>query len=466
MSIARSARPAPPPNRPVRPLLALPAAVLALGALLSAVSVDAPAARAADPSPTPAPTWPSTVTTLGTSVKFYGRGYGHGVGLNQHGARGRALAGQTAEEILAAYYAGTTLDATDPARAVRVLVLSGFPATATSPLTIYGRGGDWTLDGVDAVFPADARLRVWRTTTTVDGVTTTTWRLKVRAPDGVTELYAGTVTASFHVRPATPDTRLQLTSRTSSYDTYRGRLRIILKPTSVNVVNRLGLDDYLRGVVPCEMPASWPAEALRAQAIAARSYAVRRLHPDTGTFDVYDDTRSQVYRGVEAERAATNAAIDAAPGAILRYGSSVVNAFFHSTGGGATENNEYAFVPTSGAVTSGPIPYLRGIRDVAPDGTPYDAGATYYAWTTSTLTRAQLSAMFKTDPRTNVGDLTRLDLRRRGASGRLYRVTLYGSAGSKTVSANVFRSVYNAKRPSGTLPLRSNLFSTSRLPAP
>jgi stage II sporulation protein D len=191
---------------------------------------------------------------------------------------------------------------------------------------------------------------------------------------------------------------------------------------------------------------------------------VRRLHPGTGRYDIYDDTRSQVYRGLEGEASATNAVIAGAPGAILTSGTSVVNAFFHSTGGAATENNEYAFVPSSGTVSSGPVSYLRGIGDRAPDGRAYDAGAPYYAWKTSTLTRTQLSAMFRTDARTSVGDLLRLDLTRRGVSGRLYRVTLYGTAGTKTVSGDVFRTVYNAARPSGTLPLRSNLFNVAPLP--
>jgi peptidoglycan hydrolase-like amidase len=71
--------------------------------------------------------------------------------------------------------------------------------------------------------------------------------------------------------------------------------------------------------------------------------------------------------------------------------------------------------------------------------------------------------MFKGDSRTNVGDLAKLGLTRRGVSGRLYQVTLYGSAGSKTVSADVFRAIYNARRPAGTLPLLSNLFDTRRL---
>ncbi len=77
------------------------------------------------------------------------------------------------------------------------------------------------------------------------------------------------------------------------------------------------------------------------------------------------------------------------------------------------------------------------------------------------LTRAQLSAMFAKDPRTAVGDLQRLDLRHRGVSGRLYQVILYGSAGTKTVSADTFRSVYNAYKPSSAAMLRSNLFDTN-----
>jgi len=116
-------------------------------------------------------------------------------------------------------------------------------------------------------------------------------------------------------------------------------------------------------------------------------------------------------------------------------------------------------VSSSGGVGSA-VPYLRGIPDRRPDGTAWDAGAPVYAWQSSTLTRSQLSAMFKRDARTNVGDLTKLNLTKRGVSGRLYRVTLTGSTGSKTVSADVFRSVYNTYRPSGTLSLRSNLLDT------
>jgi stage II sporulation protein D len=346
-----------------------------------------------------------------------------------------------------------------------VLLLAGFRATSAAPLEIRGRTTTWQLKGLDKVFPVNGVAKLWRSTTTVDGVVTTTWRLRVYTADATTLLHSGSVSGSVVFQGTSSSSRLQLVSKPSSYDTYRGLLKVTLGSSTATVVNHVALDTYLRGVVPVEMPAGWPTEALKAQAVAARSYAVRRLHPTSGSFDVYDDTRSQVYRGQEAESSVTNSLIKAFPGQILKYGSSVVNAFFHSTGGGGTENNEYVFVSSSGSVGTA-VSYLRGVPDRKPDGTAYDAAAPYYGWSTSSLTRAQLSAMFKADARTNVGDLTKLDLTKRGVSGRLYRVTLHGSAGSKTVSADVFRSVYNAKRPSGTLPLRANLFDTRPLPAP
>jgi SpoIID/LytB domain protein len=419
----------------------------------------------ATPTPWPTPAWPTAVTTLGSSVRFYGLGYGHGVGMSQYGARGRALAGQTAEEILAAYYTGATVSATSAARTVRVLVLTSFPAPSTAPLIVVGRGGTWGLTGTAKVFPANAQLRAWRTTARVDGVSTTTWRVRVKASDG-TVLHSAVVTGHPYLRPLEPASYLQLVSRPSSYDTYRGTLRLLLRASSASVVNHVGLDAYLGGVVPMEMPSSWPREALRAQAIAARSYAVKELNSTTGTYDMFDDTRSQVYRGIEGEKAATNAIIAAEPGAVIRYGDVIIKAFFFSTGGGATEDNEYVFVASSGAPGTSRVAWLRGITDRSSYGIPYDKDAPYFDWATSTLSRDTLSAMLAKDPRTNTGSLLQLDLRRRGVSGRLYQVVLIGSKGTKTVSADVFRSVYNGRRPAGTAMLRSNLFDTQPVPLP
>jgi SpoIID/LytB domain protein len=397
-----------------------------------------------------------TVVGRPPDVTFYGRGWGHGVGMSQHGARGRALAGQDAAAILAHYYAGTTLGSKDPASQVRVLLLNRFAASAAAPLTIVGRGGAWAIENVGS-FPVDAKLTAWPS-----AAGSTTWSLRVVSSGGAV-LRSQPVSGGFVVRPAAAATVLQLVSKPSSYDTFRGALRVRLSTTAI-VVNELELDAYLRGVVPIEMPPSWPTQALRAQAIAARSYAAYRLHPGSGTFDVYDDTRSQVYRGVEAEAAATNAAVAATGGVVVKSGSAIANAMFHSTGGGATENNEYVFVSATGAIVASPVSYLRGSPDRAPDGTSYDAGAPLATWRTATYTIADLSAIFARDPRTNSGTLARFDLSRRGVSGRLISVTLTGSAGAKTVSGDVFRAVFNAWRPAGEPELRSTLFDTRPIP--
>jgi len=205
------------------------------------------------------------------------------------------------------------------------------------------------------------------------------------------------------------------------------------------------------------MPSSWPSEARIAQTIAARSYAAYRLHPSSGTFDVYDDTRSQVYRGVHAEMAASDATITATANQVLRSGTALVNALFHSTGGGATENNENVFVSSTGAKVAGPVSYLRGSPDRNASGAAYDAAAPYATWQTATYTISQLSSIFAADSRTAVGTLISLELSNRGVSGRLISVTLNGTGGSRTVSGQVFVNVFNGHRPSADPPLRSTL---------
>jgi stage II sporulation protein D len=422
-------------------------------------SPTAPPTAAPTPTPTPAPTGP---VTLGASVTFYGRGYGHGVGLSQYGAQGRAADGQLAGEILAHYYQGTTLG-TMTNKPIRVLVLQKFAATSTNPVQVFGRGGTWTIDGVDATFPADGRLRF---TPSTSG-TTTTWKVTVTASDGST-LYSRSSPSSIRVRPGSGAT-LQLWSKPSAYDRFRGVLRLIGKTNAtakVNVVNELLIETYLRGVVPAEVPASWPVEAVKAQAIAARSYAAYRLHPATGTFDIYADTRSQMYLGILVEKAGSNAAVSATASVVLRTpGGGLANALFHSTGGGATENNENVFVSATGQKVAGVFSYLRGSMDRRSDGSAYDAASSYATWSTRTYTRAQIQAWFAADSRTNVGTLVALDLRDRGVSGRLISVTLIGADGStQKVAGDVFRAVFNAHRPSGDRMMRSTLFDFAPIP--
>lgn len=407
---------------------------------------------------------PAGTTAVGSTVTIHGRGYGHGVGMSQHGARGRALDGATSAEILAHYYRGATPGSVALDTQIRVRVLRDFKATATRPLVLYGRRGEWRFDGSATLYPKDLRMEIRPTITKSASGTTVAWRVKVSAPDG-TILRAGAI-KSFRLRGLTTNTLFQVASRTSSYDQYRGTMRVGLKNTEAlaSATNERSLEGYLQGVVPSEMPSTWPAEALKAQSIAARSYAARRLRPGASYFDVDDDSTSQIYLGVLGEKATTTAAIKATAGVVLKSGSTIANTLFHSTGGGATEHNENVYVSPTGAKVAGPVSYLRGSGDRRADGTAYDAGSPYATWKTRTYTRTQLSTMFGRDSRTNVGTIAALDLRDRGVSGRLISVTLIGSLGTRKVSGSVFRSVFNANRPADDPSMRSTLFDLKPVP--
>jgi stage II sporulation protein D len=149
---------------------------------------------------------------------------------------------------------------------------------------------------------------------------------------------------------------------------------------------------------------------------------------------------------------------------VLLNGTSIVNALFHSTGGGATENNENVFVSASGAKVAGAVSYLRGSSDRDPGGASYDAAAPYATWNTKAYSVAALSAIFAADPRTAVGTLATFDFSNRGVSGRLISVKLTGSGGTKTVSGSVLVSVFNAHRPAADPPLRSTLLDVAPVP--
>jgi stage II sporulation protein D len=363
----------------------------------------------------------------------------------------------SAAQIIGHYYPNTTLGPIANST-IRVQVLAGFAATTANPLRIYGRVGGWTIDGINMTFPADAQVRM-----SPDSAMASGWHLVVIAPDSTILWGGGAPSTAFYIRPASATSLLQLYSKPTSYDRFRGTLRVIAYANgTLTVVNALPLESYLLGVVPVEMSSSWPAAALQAQAIAARSYAAYRLHPTSGSFDVYDDTRSQVYHGQLGEKTNGTAAVTATASQAALYKGAVADTLYHSADGGWTENNEDAFVSSTGAVTAGVYAYLRGSSDRAPDGTSYDKASPFATWHTAIYSRAQLSAVFAADSRTNVGTLVALDLSRRGVSGRLMSVTLIGSTGTtKTVSGAVFVSIFNANTPSTDPAMRNTLFDLS-----
>jgi stage II sporulation protein D len=180
-------------------------------------------------------------------------------------------------------------------------------------------------------------------------------------------------------------------------------------------VEKLPLERYVRGVVSAEMPSSWPLAALEAQAIASRSYALT-VHAGGSRFDVYSDTRSQVYEGVAAETAQTNSAIAATAGQIVLYDGEPATTYFFASSGGMTENIENAFLGSQ------PEPWLRGVAD------PYEGRSS--SWTLNmsfTAVSAHLQGLVK-------GAFRGIEVLKRGVSPRIVAAEVLGSGGATAVS--------------------------------
>jgi SpoIID/LytB domain protein len=355
-----------------------------------------------------------------TTFTFTGHGYGHGVGMGQYGAQGYALQGWTHEQILAHYYQGTTVGRSGVAQ-VRVLLQEQLPkATASAPsgLAAADEGGGATL-----AIPGPGAVSVRQDAGGLSlldasgAVLASGWT----GPVSLTAADGGPVTVGGLGLNGVRDGR------------YRGRLRVLAATDGLSVVNIVSLESYLRGVVASEMPSSWRPEALEAQAIAARTYAVATRKPAASAYDLYPDERSQVYRGLAAEAAPASAAIDATAGEVVLYQGQPIVTYFSSSTGGRSAAAEEAFPGHD------PEPYLVAVDD------PYDTISPYHDWTLS-LSDRDLSQK-ATYPGLVTG--VRVDA---FASGRVRAVTLDGSAGPLELSASLLR-----KR----LGLRSTWFAVS-----
>ncbi|MEP7158056.1 MAG: SpoIID/LytB domain-containing protein, partial [Chloroflexota bacterium] len=376
----------------------------------------------------------------------------HGVGMSQYGARGRAAAGQTYDEILAHYYSGTTLGTIEPSLKVRVLLASAHVPTGSLPARVTARGGGWSSPafvdggGEPFLFPADSYVQL------VLGEAG--W--SAAAFDANGNLLASVVTTDVTVEPVDAATRLEMKWRSSlvKYNLYRGSIRMTASGNSVRGINIASMDDYIRGVVPAEVPPLWPIEAVKSQAVAARSYAYVRLHPERD-WDVVPTSDNQVYGGVILEHPRSNLAVDQTANQVVMANGRAANTFFFAVGGGATENNEFVWVGNAGKVIANAISYLRGSPDTDANGLAYDRNAPGFAWSTNSFSWVKLDNILSHDSRTNVGTLTDLHFDR-GVSGRVYRVTITGTSGRKTVSGAVFKAVFNGNTDGPSL--RSNMF--------
>ncbi len=311
-------------------------------------------AAAATASPPPLPDLGPTGVAATLSAPVYvlsGGGYGHGVGLNQYGALGQAEANRGYRDILGFYYPGTQLGKA-PVSKLRVLVADGRPSVIVgSPVPFSIR------DGSGAVTPLPA------------GEIALKPGLRV-VVDGTAKPLPGPLTFL-------PGARSTLTLDGKGY---RGELEVTVVQKAVQkalqVIDVVGLDAYLLGVVPGEMSKDWPPAALQAQAVAARSYALASIVKNR-PFDLFSDPRSQVYYGVAAESPSTTAAVKATRGEILTYAGKVATTFYYASSGGRTASSEDVF----GLVT----PYLQSRED------PWDAVAPYHRWPARSFSATSLA---------------------------------------------------------------------------
>lgn len=292
--------------------------------LLLAGGVDA---RPRQTEPAPAVTFAVT-----------GRGWGHGVGMSQWGAFGFAQRGSDYGQILAHYYPGTELGQAPMGR-VRVLLADG-----KTVLTVGSEGSFALKDGTGTTYELEGMHRFG------PGL-----RLKVD-PNADSQPLVGPL---LFTAKGTP---LELNGKP-----YRGTLEVSVDRAKLRAVNHVGLEAYLFGVVPREVPAHWPAEALKAQAVVARSYAIA-VRRTGAPFDLFADVRSQVYGGIEAEAPETAAAVLATVGQVLLYEGKVATTYFFSTSGGKTADIADVWPGSE------PVPYLVSVPD------PYDSASPHHAW--------------------------------------------------------------------------------------
>jgi len=352
-------------------------------------------------------------------VVIHGHGYGHGHGMSQYGAQGAGLAGKSYRRILHFYYPHTKL--AEVGGPLRVLLSVGTSDVTVRParrlrVRDLGDGKTWRV-------PTKARhARQWRIRPTLDRARVSSvqyrnasgwhrWNLpghrKVLRGDGQFSA-AGPV---------------GLVLSDGSVRRYRGALRSAspyARATTRDVVNVVSFDQYIRGVLPAEMPSSWSAPALRAQAVAARSFAAWwRRAAGSRYWQVCDTTTCQVYAGVSAETKRTDAAVAATAGRILRYHGKPALTQFSASSGGWT--------------SAGGLPYLPARAD------PWDdwAGNDYHSW----RRRVGVASLENRYP--GLGRLTAIRVSRREGhgmwGGRALRVVLRGSRDKVSLSGDDMR---------------------------
>jgi SpoIID/LytB domain protein len=367
---------------------------------------------------------------------FKGRGNGHGLGMSQWGARGRAASGQDYKKILSTYYTGTRIDARDTSGTVRIALtddpvdlarpwprLFGPVAFIAGPVSVDGQSQLETAAGASLGFDANGAGQPTAFVVAADGsrgapvVITRTLTIHTSSPAGIRTNIMQVMGGDF--RSGAEQRR------------YAGSLQIVPKGgATVLPVNLLPMEDYLKGVVPAEMPPYWGVEALKAQAIAARTYAIGHIGR-AGDFDLRASESDQAYSGLTDQRAESNAAVDGTRGQVMTYQGQLITAFYMASDGGHTVSSEYRFVQWDhGPKLRSHLGYLTGISDTF-DRAP--------SWQVGPFSADGAAVLLK-DNGLNLGDhLVGIDVLQKEPSGRVVGVRLRGSSKSVEISGPALR---------------------------
>ncbi len=209
----------------------------------------------------------------------------------------------------------------------------------------------------------------------------------------------------------------------------------IIRPSGkrrVDVLNRVDLETYVKGVVPGEMPVKWPLEALKAQAVAARTYALyQKTQRDKSNYDVMPNTNDQVYTGLEKRTKLTDKAVDETRGMVLTYKNRLIKTYYHSTAGTRTENGGAVF-------KDGNVPYLKSVV------CPYSKESPAYRWTEK-IRYTDIKKAF-TKAGINTGTITKVSAKGRTKSGRLRQIILHAKPRNMKMPATEFRKIIGSQK--------------------
>jgi SpoIID/LytB domain protein len=387
--------------------------------------------------------------TVQPGVTFYGKGFGHGVGLSQYGAQGYATGAAgpplTGEQIVARYYPGTQLTIVDAATNARgpMRVLLSSPSSSGSASCGSTFMNTWLIN---VRSPGGFSVANEAQGNAVVGIASPNVTYQIAAtPGGVSVYDQGTNPPTLKYAGPGPvtlspiDTSQPITVQEKN-EFFRGKLQFKNDGGgNLRVVNFVGYDDYVRGVIPKEMPLGWHLEAYKAQALAARSYGFTSATP-TRDYDVRDDQSDQCYGGATVETTAGNAAVLATFGKVITYNGAAIRAYFSSSSGGYT----VSVGCWNGGTTCKPSdPWLVAVPDPADLAVIVPTPNKQANWTV-TFSSGQIRNAILSYRGVDIGTLLSTDVSNQapGNVGHVVSVKFSGTNASVEVPADLFLRTY------------------------